>query len=65
MKNIVKIRITFTRVYNNPTFASLFNRIPGPIKTGVTYEFSTNHTHLGRIKDMQGTFNNCYKYEKL
>lgn len=63
-KNIKKLQITFSKVYNNPTFADLFSRLPQPIEINKVYEFSTNHTHYGKILDMQSNFK-CYEVKDI
>jgi len=56
-KNIKKIQVTFSRVYNTtPTFMELFHsRIPKPT-IGETYEISVNHVHYHKICQMASSF---------
>jgi len=60
MTNKLKLTIQFHKIWNNPTFYNLFNRIDiirnKTAKDGDIVTIVTNHTHLGDIKRMAQIF---------
>ena len=54
--NVKVVLVRFTRIYNNPTFKSLFGRF-NITTVGTWVELSVNHNHYSDIVKMASVFN--------
>lgn len=55
-RNVKTIFVKFSRIYNNPTFNSLFDRVK-ELKQDVWIEMNVNHKHYSDIQRMASVFN--------
>lgn len=54
-RNVKKVRIRLTHVYNNPTFERLFGR-KDELKSGEWFEMNVNHYHYSDLQRWMLTF---------